>query len=150
MQGGESPVSYFCLAISLRMMGCTKQEFSPKSLHKLLRKWDRNLESLSDTILLGTPCNLITSRRYNSAMWVASSVLWQGMKCAIFENLSTTTIIASLPLWVLGSATMKSILTSSHGWAGTGKGVYNPWWNWLLALWQMAQVVTTLLTSPPS
>jgi len=48
-------------------------------------------------------------------------------------------MIASFPLWVLGSATMKSILTSSQGFKGTGSGVYKAYWNWLLALWQMGQ-----------
>ena len=59
-------------------------------------------------------------------MFVTSSVLWHGMKCAILLNLSTTTKIESLPLFVLGSPKIKSIDMSTHGSLGTGKGVYNP------------------------
>lgn len=49
-----------------------------------------------------------------------------GIKCAIFENLLTTTKIESTPLWVLGSPVIKSIEISIHGDEGTGSGKYNP------------------------
>jgi hypothetical protein len=48
------------------------------------------------------------------------------MKCAILENLSTTTNTASFPYLVLGKPKRKSIEISSHGASGTGKGMYNP------------------------
>jgi hypothetical protein len=48
------------------------------------------------------------------------------MKCAILENLSTTTKILSLPFFVLGSPKTKSIEISSHGALGTGRGMYKP------------------------
>jgi hypothetical protein len=48
------------------------------------------------------------------------------MKCAIFENLSTTTKIESLPLFVLGKPKTKSMLMSSQGTLGTGNGMYKP------------------------
>jgi hypothetical protein len=44
------------------------------------------------------------------------------MKCAIFENLSTTTNMESLPLWVLGNPNTKSIMLASHGLSGIGNG----------------------------
>ena len=59
-------------------------------------------------------------------MWVASSVLWQDMKYAILENLSTTTKIESLPFVDLGKPKIKSIEISTQGALGIGKGVYNP------------------------
>jgi hypothetical protein len=37
------------------------------------------------------------------------------MKCAIFENLSTTTNMESLPLWVLGNPNTKSMFIASQG-----------------------------------
>jgi hypothetical protein len=44
------------------------------------------------------------------------------MKCAIFENISTTTNIESLPLWVLGNPRTKSMLIASHNLSGIGNG----------------------------
>ena len=46
------------------------------------------------------------------------------MKCAIFENLSTTTKIESLPCFDLGKPKTKSIEMSTHGSFDTGKRVY--------------------------
>ena len=62
----------------------------------------------------------------NVAMCEASSVLLHGMKCAILENLSTTTNIESLFVLVRGNPNTKSIDISDHGAYGVGKGVYNP------------------------
>jgi len=59
-------------------------------------------------------------------MLVASLFFLQGIKCAIFENLSTKTKIESLPCWVLGKTNTKSKLISSHGGSGIGNGVCNP------------------------
>jgi len=61
--------------------------------------------------------------RYNSATKVASLVLLQDMKWAIFEKRSTTTKMESLFLWVRGNPNAKSMLTSTQGEVGTGKGV---------------------------
>jgi len=55
-------------------------------------------------------------------MFLASSTLWQGMKCVILLNRSTTTKIDLKPNCVLG----KSMLISTQGPQATGKGVYNP------------------------
>jgi hypothetical protein len=48
-----------------------------------------------------------------------------GMKCAIFLNQSTTTMIESNPLDG-GKLTMKSMDTLSHGPSGIGNGRNNP------------------------
>ena len=50
----------------------------------------------------------------------------QGRKCAILENQSTTTIIESCPLTILGRPKMKNLLTSYHKVCGIGRGVYKP------------------------
>jgi hypothetical protein len=68
----------------------------------------------------------MTSLKNRSAIFIASSVLWQAMKCAILENLSTTTNIESLPFLDLGRPKIKSIEISTQGSLGTGKGVYSP------------------------
>ena len=47
------------------------------------------------------------------------------MKYAIFENLSTTTKIESLPFLDLGKHKIKSIEILTQGALGTGKGVHN-------------------------
>jgi hypothetical protein len=44
------------------------------------------------------------------------------MKCAILENISTTTNMESLPFWVLGNPNTKSILIASKGLSGIGNG----------------------------
>jgi hypothetical protein len=48
------------------------------------------------------------------------------MKYAIFENLSTTTKMESLPHFDLGKPKTKSIEMSTYGSFGTGKGAYKP------------------------
>jgi hypothetical protein len=56
-------------------------------------------------------------------MLAASLVLWHGIKCVIFENLSTITKIESLPRFDLGKPKMKLKKMSTHGSLGTGKGI---------------------------
>jgi hypothetical protein len=77
-------------------------------------------------MVCGIPCNLTISLKNKVAMWEASSLLLQGMKCAIFYNLSTTTKIESLPLFVLGKPKTKSMLMSSQRILGMGNGMYKP------------------------
>jgi hypothetical protein len=55
----------------------------------------------------------MTSLKNRSAIFVASSVLWQAMKYVILENLSTITNIESLPFLDLGRPKIKSIETST-------------------------------------
>jgi hypothetical protein len=68
----------------------------------------------------------MTSPKNKSAIFVASSILWQAMKCAILENLSITINIESFPFLDLGRPKMKSIEISTQGSLGIGKGVYSP------------------------
>ena len=103
-----------------------KDKLVPSFFHKVLQKFPMNLVSRSDTILLGKPWSLTTSLKNKFAIWVASLVFWHGMKCIIFENMSTTTNIESYPLYVIGRTNMKSMLTASHGVSGMGNGWYNP------------------------
>ena len=77
-------------------------------------------------MLLGTPWNHTISLKNKSTMLVASSILWHGIKCALFENLSTTTNIESLPRFNLCKPKTKSIEMSTHVSLGPGKGVYKP------------------------
>ena len=77
-------------------------------------------------MLLGMPCNLTTWWKNKSVTLEASCFLLHGIKCAILENLSTTTKIESLPIWVLGNHNTKSMLMPYQGAIGIGKGSYNP------------------------
>ena len=96
----------------------------------------------------GTPCRRTISLKTNSAMCEASSLLWQGIKCAILLKRSTTTKIESLPLLVRGNPRTKSIEMSSQETLGMGKGVYKPWgFKRYLALWHVTQRRTYLSTS---
>src|SRR3954463_965345 len=104
----------------------TKSSLVPNLAHKHHQKWLRNLVSRSETIVFGTPCNRIISRKNKSATLAASSLLRHGIKCAILENLSTTTNMLSLPFFVRGKPKTKSMDISSHGTLGTGKGMYKP------------------------
>ena len=103
-----------------------KRSLVPSLAHKVFQKWLRNLASLSDTMILGKPWSLTTYLKKSFEMWETSSTLWQGIKCVILLNLSTTTKIKSTPLWVLGSPRTNSILMSTQGADGMGKGVYSP------------------------
>ena len=93
-----------------------KESFVPSLDHKVLQKWLRNLASLSDTNVLGTPWRWTTSLKNNLAMLLASSTLWHGIKYAILENRSTTTNIDSTPLEVLGSPRKNPYLYPPKGW----------------------------------
>jgi len=81
----------------------------PSFPHKALQKWLKNIESLSDTILLGSPCKRTTSLKKRFAIKQASSTLWHGIKLAILEKRTTTTKIESIPFNVLGRPKIKSI-----------------------------------------
>src|SRR6266540_6137607 len=70
------------------------------------------------------------------------------MKCAILENLSTTTKMLSLPFLVLGNPKIKSIEISSQGTLGTGRGMYKPCGlSRDLACWHVVQRATKRSTS---
>jgi len=59
------------------------------------------------------------SGKNNFAMSIASMEAWEGMKCHIFESLSTTTQIR-LNTSHSGNRTTKYIEISSHGFSVTG------------------------------
>src|SRR5664279_3565769 len=106
-----------------------------------------NFTSRSETFFLGTPCKRTMSLKNRLAICDASSLLWQAIKCAILEKRSTTTKIESCPLLVLGNPNTKSMLISSHGDVGVGRGVYKPCGLSLdLALLQVMQRFTNLST----
>jgi hypothetical protein len=67
--------------------------FVPNPLNIPFQKFDVNLGSLSDTIVLGTPCILAISHMYISAMLVALCIDFTGIKWEALVSLSTTTII---------------------------------------------------------
>lgn len=91
---------------------------------KVRQKWLSNFTSRSDVMVLGTPCSLTISCKNNRATCDATNVLLQGIKWAVLENQSTTTIIESLFLWVPGNPRTKSRLMSTHGAVGIGNGWY--------------------------
>jgi hypothetical protein len=80
------------------------------------------LVSLFETILLGNPWSLTISLKNKFATCVASLVFWHGIKCFIFENLSTTTNMESNHLCVLGNPNTKSMFIASQGLFGIGNG----------------------------
>ena len=122
-------------------------KFVPIFFHNVLQKFPTNVVSLSEIMLLGNPCNLTTSLKNWLETCVASLVFKKGMKCAIFENMSTITRIESWPIWVLGNPKTKSILTASQGLLGMGNGWYNPtFWLHPLAYWQTLHFSTYFLT----
>jgi len=102
-----------------------KRSLVPSLAHKVFQKMVKELSisirhnSLRQTI---KPYNF--SKKILE-MWLAT--LWHGMKCAILLNLSTTTKIEFIPLWVLGSSRTKSKVISTKGVDGMGKGVHSPW-----------------------
>ncbi|MEE6524573.1 hypothetical protein FKM82_024128 [Ascaphus truei] len=80
-----------------------------------------NWDPLSDTMFRGVPCNLKISLMKTSDNIDAVGRPFIGMKCACFENLSTTTSMVSMPL-DLGNSTIKSIDMCVHGRSGIGNG----------------------------
>lgn len=89
------------------------------------QKWLINLTSQSNVMLCGKPWRQTTSWKNRRATCIASKVLLQAMKCAIFEKRLTTTMIESKPFFVLGSPKMKWTLRSSKMESSTSNKVYN-------------------------
>jgi len=80
-----------------------------------------NWGPLSNTIVFGSPCSLNTSFRNISASSPASTVIRHATKCRIFDNLSTTTQMASYPSHS-GSPVTKSMDRSFHSISSTERG----------------------------
>ena len=76
-----------------------------------------NFTSRSETMVLGTPWSLTTSLKKQSATCDASSLLWQGIKFAILENLTTTTKTESFPFLVLGNPKTKTYIFPWCTWS---------------------------------
>src|SRR3954471_4592755 len=99
----------------------------------------------SEIVLFGKPCSFQTfvTKRFASSLAVWDSL--QGMKCAILENRSTTTMMLSDPL-DFGNFTTKSKAMSSHGPFGISRGFtgtidFDPF-----VRWQVSQDSTYLFT----
>ena len=125
-----------------------KLKFVPFFFHKVLQKCLTYMVSQSKIILLGNPCNFTIPLKNKLATWVASLILKQGIKWAIFKNISTTTKIESWPLWVLGIPKTKSILITFHGQPSMGNSLYNrAFYIPPLAYWHILHFSINLLTS---
>jgi len=98
----------------------------PKALYKHFQKLDTKLEAQSETIDLGTPCNITTSLTYKGTKPEAEFVVFMGIKWETFVNLSITTQIASLLLGEQGKPTTKSMVMFSHFHIGISSGFNNP------------------------
>jgi len=98
-----------------------------------------NLGSRSNTMLSSTPCNLTTSRTYNSANLSIDHFWFIGRKCAHFVSLSTITQTESWPLVDRRRCVTKSIEILSHFHWGTSSGCRVPpgLWCSILAFWHM-------------
>ena len=103
-----------------------------------------NLESRSDTMSRGSPCNLhisLANLRARSAAVLAFS--FKGMKWAIFVNRSITTHSSVQP-FDKGRSVMKSMAIDCHGAYCNSRGDRRPYCLWRLALffWQSGQDLT--------
>ena len=81
-----------------------------------------NFTSLSEITTFGTPCNQNISFKNMPVISAALCVDFTGMKCAYFLNLSTTTMMESCCLCVLGKPVIKTRDIISHFHSGTCKG----------------------------
>lgn len=79
----------------------------PNFFHSVIQKWLRNLVSQSEVTDLGTPCRWTISLKKMWATFEASAIFQQGMKCASFENWSTTTKTESTSRSVWGRPSTK-------------------------------------------
>ena len=95
---------------------------------------DVNLESRSDMMSRGSPCNLhisLVNLRARSAAVLAFS--FRGMKWAIFVKRSITTHSSVQP-FDRGRSVMKSMAIDCHGAYGNSRGDRRPYCLWRLAL----------------
>jgi hypothetical protein len=85
-----------------------------------------NLKFRYDVIVFGMPWSLTISLKYKLIILVASSVLLHEAKCIILDKQSTTIIIESLFLELLGKPNTKSMLTYFQRALATRSGVCKP------------------------
>jgi len=121
----------------------------PRRLHIWPQKVEVNWGPQFERIVAGSRWRRTTSRKNNLAIPIALIIVWRGIKCRIFESLSTTTQITSNPSHS-GNPTTKSTEISSHGSSGTDSGRRTPnvkCWE-LLDRWQLCQFHTYWSTCP--
>ena len=106
----------------------------PKLSCRLCQYCNLNLESLSDTILAGTPCRRTTSCMYPSAKDSVDCPTLNGMKWADLVDRSTITQTALFPYGLRGKAVTKSMVILSHFHTGIGNGCKSPAGFWCSAL----------------
>jgi hypothetical protein len=95
-----------------------------------------------------TSRNLIISMKNSLATLIAFAVFLQGIKCVIFEYLSTTTKTQFIPRWVHGRPNTKSMEISSHICSSIDRGMYKlVFYDCSLVVWQVKQRWTNLFTS---
>ena len=116
---------------------------------KLCQNVEVKRGSLSDTIEIGTPCNLTISHIYKWLNVSIESETLIGRKWADFVKRSTTTQTTSCSLWDLGNSVTKFIMTCSYFHSTTGNGCNKPAGLWCSAFtcWQVKHLFTNLTTS---
>ena len=91
----------------------------PNLFHIVLHTYEVNILSRSERKSSGIPWSLITSLIKMSAISVAVAFVEQGIKCAIFVSLQTTTNMASTPPFLSGlNGPKKSSAMLDHGITG--------------------------------
>jgi hypothetical protein len=95
-------------------------------MNKDFQNSEVNFASLSDIISLGIPCSLNIYFMKILEISISLQVEFTGMKWASLLNLSTTTMMASFCLVVLGSPVIKSMEMVSHFHYGIGRGCNSP------------------------
>jgi hypothetical protein len=116
----------------------------PKARCILGHNLDVNQGSLSETIEIGTPCNLTTSLIYNWASYSTESPIFIGKNKENFVNLSTITHMASSPFLLLGNLDTKFIVIFSHFHYGIRRDCNSPGDHWCSTFtsWYMAHLAT--------
>ena len=113
------------------------------------QKTDWNLVSLSLIILSGIP-NLHTQlSKNNCAVWTADISVFVGIKIVYLLKRSIIANILSKPFFVVGSYTIKSIVTCSNGLVGTTCGYNKPGVRCVLVLfaWHVLHCAINFRTS---
>ena len=105
--------------------------------NKSFQKLEVRFVSLSDITIFGIPYNLKIYFINISTMLMDLMVYLTSMKCVPLVNLSSTTIIESFCLLVLGKPMMKSMVITSHFHSRIGKGCKSTigCWCWTLIYW---------------
>ena len=98
--------------------------FVPKSANIPFQKLEVN--SLSEIFALGNLCNLKISFMKFFVMALALYVDLTDVKFYAFVNLSTTTMMESCCLIVIGNPVIESMEMTSHFHSGIGKGCNKP------------------------